>query len=41
MLGNLGKHTTGASCVYIKRLDDVDRQALIDLIRAAVESTSR
>lgn len=38
LLADLGKHTTGKACVYIKRLEDVDRQALVELIRAAVES---
>ncbi len=29
LLGELGKHTTGKSCAYIKRLEEVDRDALI------------
>jgi hypothetical protein len=32
----LGKHTTGKSCLYIKRLDDVDQQVLEELITSAV-----
>lgn len=40
LLADLGKHTTGKSCVYIKRLEDVDRQALTDLIESAVKSLS-
>lgn len=39
LLGDLGKHTTGKTCVYIKRLEDVDRQTLVDLIRTAFDST--
>jgi hypothetical protein len=37
ILHRLGKHTTGKSCVYVKRLSDVDENALTDLIRASVE----
>jgi hypothetical protein len=40
LLADLGEHTTGKSCVYIKRLEDIDRQALVDLIGAAVRSAS-
>ena len=32
----LGKHTTGKSCLYIKKLDDVDRSVLKKLIEASV-----
>lgn len=28
LLGQLGKHTTGKGCVYIKKLADVDQQVL-------------
>jgi hypothetical protein len=31
----LGKHTTGKGCLYIKRLDDVDRPTLKRLIEAS------
>jgi hypothetical protein len=37
ILDRLGKHTSGKSCVYIKRLSDVDENALTDLVRASVE----
>jgi hypothetical protein len=33
MLASLGPHTTGKSCVYVKRLDDVD----VDVLRRLVE----
>ena len=36
LLARLGPHTTGKSCVYVKRLSDVDEQALVELIRAGV-----
>lgn len=36
LLGRLGKFKTGKSCLYIKRLADVDEDALAELIRASV-----
>lgn len=35
LLKDLGKHTTSISCLYIKKLDDVDRAALEKLIAAS------
>ena len=32
----LGKHKTGKSCLYIKRLEDVDTEVLQQLIEASV-----
>lgn len=40
LLADLGQHTTGKTCIYIKRLEDVDRQALANLIESAVSSVS-
>ena len=43
LLGRLGKHSTGKSCLYVKRLADVDTEVLRDLIAESVqhlESTS-
>jgi len=40
LLADLGKQTAGKSCVYIKRLEDVDRRALVNLIESAVSSFS-
>jgi len=37
LLGKLGKHTTGKSCLYIKRLEDVDMDVLKELVRRSVE----
>jgi hypothetical protein len=34
LLGRLGKHRTGAGCLYVNRLEDVDEAVLADLIRA-------
>ncbi|WP_422080502.1 DUF1801 domain-containing protein [Ulvibacterium sp.] len=36
-LAKLGKHTMGKSCLYIKRLSDVDMQVLQALIRSTYE----
>ncbi|MEV1288721.1 DUF1801 domain-containing protein [Micromonospora sp. NPDC049679] len=35
-LARLGKHSTGKSCLYIKRLDDVDLDVLEELLAASV-----
>lgn len=36
-LDRLGKHKTGVSCLYLKRLDDVDVDVLEEILTAAVE----
>jgi hypothetical protein len=38
LLAKLGKHKTGKSCLYLKRLSDVDPAVLGELIRGAVEA---
>ncbi|HKA36759.1 MAG TPA: DUF1801 domain-containing protein [Thermoanaerobaculia bacterium] len=38
MIASLGKVKTGGGCLYISRLDDVDRAALSRLIAASVAS---
>jgi hypothetical protein len=35
LLARLGPHTTGKGCLYVKRLDDLDRDVLAELIRRA------
>src|SRR5512134_3587589 len=37
LLNKLGKFTTGAGCLYIKRLDDVDKKVLKELVQASVK----
>ncbi|MBP8950281.1 MAG: DUF1801 domain-containing protein, partial [Candidatus Promineofilum sp.] len=37
LLGRLGKFTTGKSCLYVKRLSDVDEATLRELVRQSVE----
>ncbi|TQS93621.1 DUF1801 domain-containing protein [Arthrobacter sp. TS-15] len=33
LLPELGKHKTGAACLYVNKLDDVDRDVLAQMIR--------
>ena len=37
LLKKLGKFTTSMGCLYIKRLDDVDKKVLKDLVQASVK----
>ena len=37
LLIKLGKHSTGKSCLYIKKLEDVDQEVLRELISKSVE----
>jgi hypothetical protein len=36
LLARLGKHRTGKSCLYVKRLDDIDLDVLRDLAELSV-----
>jgi hypothetical protein len=37
LLGQLGKHSTGKSCLYINKLEDVDLDVLRDLVDKSVQ----
>lgn len=37
LLSRLGKFTTGKSCLYVKKLDDIDLPTLIKLVKQSVE----
>lgn len=37
LLDNLGKHSTGKSCLYINKLEDVDLDVLRDLVDKSVQ----
>jgi hypothetical protein len=37
LLGQLGKHTTGKACLYIKKIDDVNMAVLKELVKKSVE----
>ncbi|HAX43450.1 MAG TPA: DUF1801 domain-containing protein [Bryobacteraceae bacterium] len=38
LMAKLGKYKTGKSCLYLKRLSDVDLGVLEELVRASVEA---
>lgn len=38
---NLGKHKVGKSCLYIKKLSDIDEDVLRDMIKKSVEIISK
>jgi hypothetical protein len=40
LLELLGPHTTGKGCLYVKRLDDVDRAVLVELVERAWAANS-
>lgn len=41
ILARLGKHSTGKSCLYINKLDDIDLNVLGELIAAGVRDLSK
>ncbi len=41
LLKNLGKHSTSVSCLYIKRLSDVDQKVLEAIIKDAYKHISK
>jgi len=41
LMAKLGKYKTGKGCLYIKRLDDVDRKVLKQLVTKSVAETRR
>ncbi len=41
LLKKLGKHKTGGSCLYIKRLDDVDVSVLAKLVQASANHMAK
>ncbi|HEY9182011.1 MAG TPA: DUF1801 domain-containing protein [Gammaproteobacteria bacterium] len=41
LMAKLGKHKTGKGCLYINKLDDIDRGVLRKLIKAGVETTRK
>jgi hypothetical protein len=40
LLDELGPHTTGRGCLYVKRLTDIDEAVLTQLVRTAWERAS-
>jgi len=41
VMNRLGKYKTGKSCLYVKKLDDIDLPALEELIRSSVAYIDR
>ena len=41
LLERLGKYKTGKSCLYIKKLDDVDMKVLQEIVKKSVTSISQ
>ena len=39
LMATLGKHTTGKSCLYFKRLSDLDRAVLKKLVAGSFKAT--
>jgi hypothetical protein len=39
LLGKLGKHTSSVSCVYVRKLDDIDRGVLERLAKSSMADT--
>jgi len=37
LLEKLGKHTTGKSCLYVKKIEDIDQKILRELIKRSVK----
>ena len=37
LLGKLGKYSTGKSCLYVKKLDDINMDVLRDLVKLSVD----
>jgi hypothetical protein len=40
LMSRLGKYSTGKSCLYIKRLEDIDLEVLRELVKRSVESVA-
>jgi hypothetical protein len=40
LLSDLGRHSTGKSCIYIKRLSDVDTAVLEKLVKRSYDALS-
>lgn len=41
LMERLGKHTTGKSCLYIKKLDAIDTKVLRELVTKSVKAVSK
>ncbi len=41
LLSKLGKHKTGKACLYVNKLDDIDTNALKEMVRLSVEHVKK
>jgi hypothetical protein len=41
LMQKIGKHTTGKSCLYVKRLSDIDLEVLRELVQKSVDHMKR
>ena len=41
LLGKLGKHSTGKSCLYVKKTEDIDMDVLRELVRLSTEHVAK
>ena len=41
LMAKLGKYKTGKSCLYIKKIEDIDMQVLSELVRQSAEHIAR
>ena len=41
LMSKLGKYKTGKGCLYVRKLDDVDRKVLRDLVTKSVRETRK
>ena len=41
LMSRLGKYKTGKSCLYIKKIDDVDQDVLQELVKKSVENMEK
>jgi hypothetical protein len=41
LLKNLGKHKTGKGCIYIQKLEDIDKSILMKMVKSSIDHTKR
>jgi len=41
LLNKLGKYSTGKSCLYVKKVEDVDMDVLDELVKCSVEHVEK
>ena len=41
LLANLGKHSTGKSCLYVKKLEDIDLTTLKEMVKMSVDHMAK